>query len=301
MSSAYQLGYRFAIITSDALILFIANHAGWPVSYGVMAVLMGIGVWATLKATEPLRTRSASEEKAGQDALWTPRGFFDAVVGPFIAFFKTYAWLGLLMLAFISLYRLPEFVMGPMATPFYHDLGLSKDVVGAVRTSFGLAGSLGGIAVGGLVIARFGYMKGLVIGGIMQALAIASFGALALFADSMGNAAVTFPVFGSVMFFDNFGVAMAGVALVTYMSTLTSLGYTATQYALLSSTYAIVGKFLKGFSGVVVENIQASGFSLMESYGIFFVGAGAVGLPAVALVIWLAMIQPRKTGPDATA
>jgi PAT family beta-lactamase induction signal transducer AmpG len=301
MSSAYQLGYRFAIITSDALILFIANHAGWPVSYGVMAVLMGIGVWATLKATEPLRTRSASEEKAGQDALWTPRGFFDAVVGPFIAFFKTYAWLGLLMLAFISLYRLPEFVMGPMATPFYHDLGLSKDVVGAVRTSFGLAGSLGGIAVGGLVIARFGYMKGLIIGGIMQALAIASFGALALFANSMGNTAVTFPVFGSVMFFDNFGVAMAGVALVTYMSTLTSLGYTATQYALLSSTYAIVGMFLKGFSGVVVVNIQASGFSLIESFGFFFVGAGAVGLPAVALVIWLAMIQPRKTGPDATA
>ncbi|RZJ04421.1 MAG: MFS transporter [Brevundimonas sp.] len=299
MSSAYQLGYRFAIITSDALILFIANHAGWPVSYGVMAVLMGIGVWATLKATEPLRTRTASEEKAGQDALWTPRGFFDAVVGPFIAFFKTYAWLGLLMLAFISLYRLPEFVMGPMATPFYHDLGLSKDVVGAVRTSFGLAGSLAGIAVGGLVIARFGYMKGLIIGGIMQALAIASFGALAMFADSMGTSAVTFPVFGSVMFFDNFGVAMAGVALVTYMSTLTSLGYTATQYALLSSTYAIVGKFLKGFSGVVVENIEASGFSLMQSYGVFFVGAGAIGLPAVALVIWLAMVQPKKTGPDA--
>jgi PAT family beta-lactamase induction signal transducer AmpG len=294
MSSAYQLGYRFAIITSDALILFIANHMGWPVSYGVMAVLMGIGLWATLKATEPLRADSVMEQKAAAAALWTPRGFFDAVVGPFIAFFKTYAWLGLLMLGFISLYRLPEFVMGPMATPFYHDLGLSKDVVGAVRTSFGLAGSLCGIAVGGLIVARFGYMKALIIGGIAQALAIASFGALAAYAGAMGNAAVTFPVFGSVMFTDNFGVSIAGVALVTYMSTLTSLGYTATQYALLSSTYAIVGKFLKGFSGVVVEGIQASGATLMQSYAIFFVGAGAIGLPAVALVIWLAMVQPRK-------
>lgn len=301
MSSAYQLGYRFAIITSDALILFIANHMGWPVSYGVMAVLMGVGVWATMMATEPLRAGSAADEKAGQDALWTPRGFVDAVVGPFVAFFKTYAWLGLLMLGFISLYRLPEFVMGPMATPFYHDLGLSKDVVGAVRTSFGLAGSLGGIAIGGLVIARFGYMKGLVIGGIMQALAIASFGALALFADTAGVGAVTFPIFGSVMFFDNFGVAMAGVALVTYMSTLTSLGYTATQYALLSSTYAIVGKFLKGFSGVVVENIQAGGLSLMQSYGAFFIGAGAIGLPAVVLVIWLAHVQPKGLRPDEPA
>ena len=76
-------------------------------------------------------------EKSAEAPLWTPAGFFDAVVGPFLAFFRTWGWVGLLMLVFISLYRLPEFVMGPMATPFYHDLGISKDMVGAVRAHGG--------------------------------------------------------------------------------------------------------------------------------------------------------------------
>ena len=293
LSSAYQLGYRVAIIVSDAVILLFANHLGWPMSYGIMALLMGVGVFATLKAFEPTRTEAAVA--AGAPAalpIYTPRGFFDAVVGPFIAFFKTYAWLGLLMLLFISLYRLPEFVMGPMATPLYVDLGLSKDVVAGVRTSFGLAGSLLGIAVGGVIVARVGPMKGLIVGGIMQGLAVASF---ALLPHFPGNLAV----FSPVMMFDNFGVSIAGVALVTYMSTLTSLGYTATQYALLSSTYALVGKFLKGFSGAVVEGIQAQGHTLMDSYSIFFLGAGLIGVPAILLCIWLSMVRTKPVGEAA--
>lgn len=290
LSSAYQLGYRIAIIVSDAVILLVANHMGWPISYGFMALLMGIGLWATLTAFEP--TRSEATIKAGAPAalpIWTPRGFFDAVIGPFFDFFRTYAWVGLLMLVFISLYRLPEFVMGPMATPLYVDLGLSKDVVAGVRTSFGLAGSLLGIAVGGLIVARVGPMKGLIVGGIMQGLAVGSFALLPLFP---GNLAV----FSPVMMFDNFGVSIAGVALVTYMSTLTSVGYTATQYALLSSTYAIVGKFLKGFSGAVVEGIQAQGHSLMESYSIFFLGAGLIGVPSILLLLWLMAVRTKPAG-----
>jgi MFS transporter, PAT family, beta-lactamase induction signal transducer AmpG len=286
LSSAYQLGYRIAVITSDALILFAANHLGWPISYSLMAALMLIGIFATLKATEPTAADEVLLEKSAAAPLWTPRGFFDAVAGPFLAFFRTWGWLGLLILVFISLYRLPEFVMGPMATPFYHDLGISKDTVGAVRGTVGLAASFLGIATGGLMVARLGYMKGLILGGILQSAAIASFALLSIYGGST-------PLFGAVMVFDNFGVSVAGVALVTYMSSLTSLGYTATQYALLSSTYAVVGKFLKGFSGAVVESLQAHGHTLIESYGIFFVGAGAIGLPAVLLCLWLAAMQPR--------
>ncbi|MFL6201733.1 MAG: AmpG family muropeptide MFS transporter [Thermoanaerobaculia bacterium] len=287
LSSAYQLGYRIAIITSDALILFAVNRVGWPISYGMMAVLMAVGVLATLKATEPAQADEVLHEKSAEAPLWTPRGLFDAVVGPLLAFFRTWGWVGLLMLVFISLYRLPEFVMGPMATPFYHDLGISKDMVGAVRSTVGLAGSFLGIAAGGLLVARVGYMRGLILGGLVQAVAIASFALLAVWgADPR--------LFGAVMMFDNFGVSVAGVALVTYMSSLTSLGYTATQYALLSSTYALVGKFLKGFSGAVVEGLQHQGHTLMESYAIFFVGAGAIGLPAVLLCLWLAALQKRN-------
>src|SRR5215210_1169121 len=287
LSSAYQLGYRIAVITSDALILFAAEHLGWPISYVLMAVLMLIGIVATFKAKEPAGADEILHEKSAEAPLWTPRGLFDAVVGPFLAFFRTWGWVGLLMLVFISLYRLPEFVMGPMATPFYHDLGISKDTVGAVRGTVGLLASFMGIAAGGLLVARMGYMKGLILGGILQGLGIASFAILAFYGGDHR-------LFGVVMMCDNFGVSVAGVALVTYMSSLTTLGYTATQYAVLSSTYAIVGKFLKGFSGAVVEGLQTQGHTLMESYALFFVGAGAIGLPAILLCLWLAAVQRRN-------
>ena len=95
---------------------------------------------------------------------------------------------------------------------------------------------------------------------------------------------------------DDFGIGFAGVALVTYMSSLTSLGYTATQYALLSSAYTYVGKFGKGFSGVMVEQL-ATGRTLLEGYGLFFIGAGLLGIPALILCIVLA----RVTRQPATA
>ena len=287
LSSAYQLGYRGALLVTDALILISANHLGWPISYALCGIIMTVGLVATFKATEPARAEEVLEAKSRAAALWTPRGFFDAVVGPFVAFFKTYGWLALLMLAMISLYRLPDFVMGPMANPFYHDLGLSKDVVGGVRGSVGLAFSLLGITAGGVCAIRFGYMTALIAGGVLQALAVAAF---ALLAFSGGDLAA----FSLVMAGDSFGISFAGVALVTYMSSLTSLGYTATQYALLSSTYAYMGKFLKGFSGLIVENLS-QGRTLLEAYAIFFVGAGAIGIPAIILCLFLARAQPRPT------
>ena len=135
-----------------------------------------------------------------------------------------------------------------MANPFYHDLGLSKDAVGAVRGSIGLVASLLGIAAGGFSALRLGYMRTLIVGVIVHSLAIASFAILAYVGPDLR-------IFGAIMAADNFGISFAGVALVTYMSSLTSLGYTATQYALLSSAYTYVGKFAKGFSGVMVERL----------------------------------------------
>lgn len=279
LSAAYQFGYRIALLVTDALILISANHLGWPVSYGLMVVLMLGGVYATWKATEPAGS-AVAQAKDQEAPLWTLRGFIDAVIGPFVAFFRHYGWLALLMLAVVSLYRLPDFIMGPMANPFYHDIGFSKDVVGGVRGSVGFVFSLIGIAVGGACAARFGYMKTLIAGAVLQGLAVASF---AILAYSGGD----LRMFSAVMAADSFGISFAGVALVTYMSSLTSLGYTATQYALLSSTYAYLGKFLKGFSGLIVENMAAT-YGLMNAYAIFFVAAGLIGVPALVLCLFLA-------------
>jgi PAT family beta-lactamase induction signal transducer AmpG len=280
LSAAYQLGYRGALLATDALILISANHLGWPISYTMMAVLMGIGMAATIAAMEPARDRSDAAGTRQATGLTSLRGFADAVVGPFREFFRVYGWTALLMLAVISLYRLPEFLMGPMANPYYHDLGLSKDTVGAVRATVGLVGSLLGITAGGLSAVRIGYFKTLIAGLVMQSVVIAAFAILAYTGPDVR-------VFGTVMAFDNFGAAFAGVALVTYMSSLTSLGYTATQYALLSSAYTYVGKFAKGFSGLMVESL-ASGRPLLEGYALFFIGAGLLGMPALILCFALA-------------
>jgi MFS transporter, PAT family, beta-lactamase induction signal transducer AmpG len=290
LSSTYQLGYRAAIIVTDALILISANHFGWRISYAAMAVLMAIGLCASLVATEPARAQEVMN--AGMAPLWSGRGLVDAVIGPFTQFFRMYGWLAVLMLAMISFYQLPEFVMGPMANPFYHDLGLSKDAVGTVRGSIGLVASVVGIAAGGFSALRFGYVRTLIAGVIIKILVIANFATLAYAGPDL-------TVFGAVMFADNFGIGFAGVALVTYMSSLTSLGYTATQYALLSSAYTYVGKFAKGFSGVMVERL-AVGRPLIDAYGLFFIGAGLLGLPALVLCIFLARAtrQSRPPGAD---
>lgn len=293
LSAAYQLGYRAALLVTDALVLVSANHLGWPVSYGFMAILMSVGFAATLKAEEPRRVGTPSPTMPLAPRLQDStiprllRAFADAIVGPFVAFFRTHGWMALLMLAMISLYKLPDFVMGPMATPLYHDLGLSKDVVGSIRASVGLAGTLLGIAAGGFTSQRFGYMRCLIAGALLQACGVASF---AVLAQSGGD----LRTFGAIMTLENFGAAFAGVALITYMSSLTSVGYTATQYALLSSTYAYLGKILKGFSGATVEHLARSR-PLMDAYAVFFAGAGAIGLPAAVLCVVLLRTQRATT------
>lgn len=281
LSSAAQLGYRVAILMADAAIIAGAAHFGWPASYVVMAVLMGIGVTASLFAFEPAR---ADEVMHGKAPLWTPRGFFDAVVGPFLDFFATHKALGLLMLAAIAAYRLPDFLMGPMYNPFYHDLGLSKDAVAAVRLATGLAGGFVGIAASGLFAVRFGLFRTLVTGSVLQGLGTASFALLTLNHD--------IGLFTAVMALDNFAQAFAGVALVAYMSSLTSLGYTATQYALLSSTYAFLGKFLKGFSGQVVDGLSHSQ-GLMGAYATAWIGTGLTAIPPVLLMLLLSRLTPK--------
>ena len=279
LTSAFQLGYRAALLVTDALILIFAQHLGWPISYLIMAAFMGIGIFASLRTPEPTRADAVMEEKEKSAPIWTPRGLFDAVIGPFIAFFRVHGPIALLMLLMISLYRLPEFVIGPVAGPFYHDLGLSKDLIGGVRGSIGLVASIVGIAAGGACALRLGFIRTLILGAILQGIGVAMYALVA-------HTGPDIRIFALAMASDNFCYAFAGVALVTYMSSLTSLGYTATQYALMSSTYTIFGKFLKGFSGAVVDNLALT-HPKMEAYALFYLGAGAVCLPALILCFFL--------------
>jgi PAT family beta-lactamase induction signal transducer AmpG len=194
------------------------------------------------------------------------------------------------MLGAITLYRLPDFIMGPMANPFYHDIGLSKDLVGGVRATVGLVASFIGIAAGGFVVLRAGFMRALVIGGVLQAVSIAAFALLAYKQPDIR-------LFVSVMGFDSFSTSFAGVALVSYMSSLTSLGYTATQYALLASAYAFVGKLTKGLSGFIIDTLKESA-GLLHAYAIYFVVSGVIGVPAIALFLILSRVLRNRPEPS---
>jgi PAT family beta-lactamase induction signal transducer AmpG len=139
-------------------------------------------------------------------------------------------------------------------------------------------------------------MRALVVGGILLALATAAYALLATSKPSL-------LLFSEVMFADSFSIAFAGVALVNYLSGLTKLGYTATQYALLSSSYTWVGKALKGPSGAFIDALKPT-HGLMAAYEIFFVGAGAIGIPAILLFMLLQGLsrnprEPRVSDPAA--
>jgi PAT family beta-lactamase induction signal transducer AmpG len=283
LTSTSTLGYRGALLVTDSLILIFAASIGWALSYEVMALLLGVGVLATLMAREPVATVIAST--APHPSLLTPQGLFDALIGPFLAFFRQHGSWALLILLTISLYRLPDFVMGPMANPFYADLGIAKETVGAVRGSVGLIATIVGIAAAGLSAVRFGFVPTLLAGAVLGPGSNLAFAYLALHGADAG-------VFTAAMVIDNFCNGFAGVALVGYMSSLTSIGYTATQYALLSSFYALLGKVFKGFSGVAVEHLE-NGRTLLQAYSLFFVGTAVIGIPALLLCIRLAT---RKYG-----
>jgi PAT family beta-lactamase induction signal transducer AmpG len=286
LTSGYTAGYRIALLMSEAVILPIAQRIGWNDAYLVYGVAMAAMIAATIFAAEPIKGERVLADKQKEAPLWTPRGLFDAIAGPFIAFFRTFGASAILILLAISLFQLPNFVSGPMYNPMYVDLGLTKDMVGGVRGSVGLVGVFLGVAAGGFLSLRLGLMPAVMLGCLSQMLGTALYAVLPYRHDPL--------TFALVMGLDNFAIALAGVTLVAYMSSLTSLGYTATQYALLSSSYAWAGKILKGFSGTAVEAMTRN-MGLMNAYAAFFLGCGLIGVPALVLFAVLERNHRRDT------
>jgi PAT family beta-lactamase induction signal transducer AmpG len=284
LTSGYTVGYRAALLVSEAVILPIAQRIGWNESYILYGCVMALVLTATLMATEPARADAIMDAKEKAKPLWSGRGLFDAIAGPFIQFFSAHGVRALPILIAISLFQLGYFVSGPMYNPMYVDVGLTKDLVGAMRGSFGLIGIFAGVAVGGYLPLRLGLTPALLVGGVCL-----NIGTMLYAIIPYAHDAVTF---AAIMMGDQFGIALGGITLVAYMSSLTSLGYTATQYALLSSVYALAGKFLKGFSGAAVEAMAAQ-WGLMHAYALFFIGCGVLGIPALILFGVLEHQRPK--------
>ena len=167
--------------------------------------------------------------------------------------------------------------MGVMANPFYQDLGFTKEEVAAVSKVFGVVMTLAGAFVGGMISARFGVMKTLFLGALLSSLTNLLFSWLALQDHQVTYLVLTVSA-------DNLAAGIASVAFLAYLSGLTNVAYTATQYALFSSIMLLLPKFLAGFSGFLVESI---------GYSQFFVVTALIGLPVLILVIWVSKLKPR--------
>ena len=293
MAAAYQLGYRIAIMVGSAGALWIAADHGWMAAYTAMAGMVGVGVLTTLVIREPqprVAQQTIAQEQRVIDWLegkahWPPAlqqagsWFVGAVVCPFVDFFSRYGTrLAVLTLAFIASYRLTDFTMGVMANPFYLDVGYTLKEIAAIAKGFGVVMSILGTLLGGVAVARLGTVRSLALGSVLVIASNLLFMTLAFQDDpSISGLAM-------VISADNLAMGVAGTALIAYLSSLTSASYTATQYALFSSMYALPGKLLMGTSGFVVDAI---------GYPWFFVYTSCLGIPALVMLYFLVRQSPR--------
>lgn len=305
MASTYLIGYRVAMITAGAGALWIAaffdpseesyQQLPWFVAYATMAALMAVGVVTTLFSHEPdvsVDAQTVAREEAVARRLralsWLPawlepplEWLWRAVVSPFLDFLRRYRWHAVLLLALIATYRISDIVLGVIANVFYVDMGFSKEEVATVTKFFGLIATLVGALLGGGLVGRFGVMPILLLGALLSAATNLLFAFLATLGHDL-------PMLVAVVTMDNLSGGLAVAAFVAYLSGLTNVSYSATQYALFSSVMMLLPKFVGGFSGLAVDSI---------GYEQFFTLTALVGVP-VLLLVWLAWryVPPKENG-----
>ncbi len=292
LAATYMVGYRLAMILASAGVLWIAawvaptargyDPAAWRTAYLVMAAAMLVGIVTTLRVSEPAEPERPELESAGEARIqalgglprWLRRllgWLWRAVISPFADFLVRYRWKAVLLLALIASYRISDIVLGVIANVFYIDLGFTKAQIADVTKVFGILMTLVGAALGGTLVARLGVMRMLFIGAMLAAGTNLLFALLAHSGPRLG-------LLMGVVAADNLSAGLASAAFVAYLSGLTRVAYSATQYALFSSVMLLVPKFLGGFSGVLVEKLGYDGFFLLTAL---------MGVP-VALLVWLA-------------
>jgi MFS transporter, PAT family, beta-lactamase induction signal transducer AmpG len=272
LAATYQTGYRLALIWSGAGVLWLAarvetgagyDASAWQFAYIVMACSIAVGVITTLLSKEPARIELA---KARNAKAW----LHQILIEPFSEFITRYGWHAIAILGLIAIYRISDIVMGIMANPFYVDMGYTKDEVAAVSKVFGVIMTLLGAFIGGVLALRFGVMRILFLGAALSAVSNLLFAWLATQGHDLTGLIW-------VISADNLSSGIATAAFIAFLSSLTNIQYSATQYALFSSMMLLAPKWLAGFSGVFVDAF---------GYPIFFISTAIIGVP-VLLLIWL--------------
>jgi PAT family beta-lactamase induction signal transducer AmpG len=306
MAATYQGGYRIAMIAASAGVLWLAasvdvtdtayEHAPWRFAYLIMAASMGVGILTTLLIREPdapvsadtvqreARTREwLAHEGLHGPLLATAAWVHGAVVSPFVDFIRRYRWHAVLLLALIGTYRISDVVMGIMANTFYVDMGYTKDEVANVAKVYGVGMTIVGAVIGGVLTARIGVMKTLFLGAALSSATNLLFVWLAGRGHDVNG--LIFAISA-----DNLSAGIASSAFVAYLSGLTNVAYSATQYALFSSLMLLLPKFIAGFSGVYVD---------AHGYEAFFTATALLGVPVLGLVLLAGRARGRDQGGGA--
>lgn len=306
MAAAYQLGYRVAVMAATAGALWLAADYSWHVAYLVMAIMMTLGMVTTVLIREPEGLAPALSTSTEQRTVdWVKRNahlpqplrdagawFVTAVVCPIADFFVRYGLkLGLLLFGFVCVYRLTDFAMGVMANPFYLDHGYTLKEIAAIVKAFGLMASVAGVVIGGIVVAKLGPMRAMVFAAVLIIIDNLCY---ALLATTASPTKIGLAFANS---FDFIALGVHGTAMIAFLSSLTTARYTATQYAVLSSIYALPGKIVMGFSGFVADAL---------GYPLFFVYTAMLSLPGLLLLFLLfknkaAIEQRSESKPSLTS
>ena len=257
-------GYRVGTLAAGAGALILADVYGWVWAYAAMAALMVLGMAVTLWLPEPARLEGP--EPTSED--WRAR-FQNAVVAPFREFMTREHWI--VILVFVAVYKYGDALLGAMANPFYADMGFSGTEIAVITKGWGLAMSLTGAILGGVLVARQGLLMALFITGIGQLTGNLAFAWLATAGKSLS--ALTFAIA-----VENLTGAMATAAFVAYLSSLCSVQFTATQYALVTSLTAQARTVFAAGGGWLADHL---------GWALFFLTTIAAAVPGLVLLVWL--------------
>ena len=264
-ASMYQGGWRIAFLVSQVFTFFIASYYDWSAAYFSIGILMGMLVlFSIFVIPEPKRPDS---DLPGIES--NPlKSFKNLYLSPLKDLFERYFDNNILLVfLLIIFYRFSDIVLGPMAMPFYVDTGFSKEEVAIVTNAFGIAMTMAGVFVGGLLIYRYNLMAVVFLGALLVMLTNVAFAWLDTIGHNVSALTVTITL-------DNFSQGVASTALIALLSGLTNRSFTATQYAALFLLATFPATIIKGFSGFFVDSF---------GYFNFFLYAAALGLPAAAI------------------
>ncbi|WAJ71126.1 AmpG family muropeptide MFS transporter [Catenovulum adriaticum] len=280
MAATYLAGYRIAMITAGAGSLVIAawfaptelefSNLAWQKTYQIMALLMLPGIITTLLCQEP--NAAISQHTSTQTAHPFSQRVINAFWQPIADFFNRFGQTAFLLMALIAVYRLSDVVMGVMANPFYIDTGFTKVEIASISKVYGVIMTLVGAALGGIILKQKGTLFCLFLGGLLAAATNLLFVTLSI----KGNDLTWLTLVISI---DNLSAGIATAAFIAFLSGLTNKQFSATQYAIFSSSMLLLPKFVAGFSGFAVDAFD---------YTLFFIGTSLLGLPALLFIALLA-------------